>query len=82
MIDREILLQTKYDIQQIIKESSFRTKLLNDTKKEKNKKRNMSSLTTQENIIKEYLKRNKHKPSQIKYGDFNFLLYLADQLDI
>jgi hypothetical protein len=34
------------------------------------------------NDIKEYLKRNKHKPSQIKYGDFNFLLYLADQLDI
>ena len=34
------------------------------------------------NDFKEYLKRNKHKPSHIKYGDFNFLLYLADQIDI
>jgi hypothetical protein len=28
------------------------------------------------------MKKNKHKPSHVKYGDFNFLMYLADELDI
>ena len=30
------------------------------------------------NDFKEYMKKNKHKPAHVKYGDFNFLLYLAD----
>jgi hypothetical protein len=28
------------------------------------------------------LKKNKQKQSWIKYGDFNFLLYLADIIDL
>ena len=32
--------------------------------------------------FKEYLKKNKHKVSHLKYGDFNFLLYLAEMLDV
>jgi hypothetical protein len=28
--------------------------------------------------LKEYLKTNKLKPSSIKYGDFNLLMYLAE----
>lgn len=32
--------------------------------------------------LSEYLKKNKHKPSHIKYGDFNFLIYLSDILDV
>lgn len=32
--------------------------------------------------LKEYLKKYKHKPSYIKYGDFNLLMYLAEALDI
>lgn len=31
--------------------------------------------------LKEYLKTNKLKPSYIKYGDFNLLMYLAEELD-
>jgi nuclear protein localization family protein 4 len=32
--------------------------------------------------FKNHLMENKKKPSHIKYGDFNFLIYLADVLDI
>lgn len=32
--------------------------------------------------LKEYLRKNKNKPSHIKYGDFNLLVYLADLLDV
>jgi hypothetical protein len=32
--------------------------------------------------LKEYMKRNKNvKQSSLKYGDFNFLLYLAMEID-
>ena len=32
--------------------------------------------------LKEYMKRNKNiKQSHLKYGDFNFLLYLAQEID-
>ena len=32
--------------------------------------------------LKEYMKRNKNiKVSALKYGDFNFLLYLAQEID-
>ena len=34
------------------------------------------------NDFKEYLKKNKHKQSHLKYGDLNFLLYLAEILDV
>lgn len=32
--------------------------------------------------LKEYLKKNQHKPSYVKYGDFNLLIYLAELMDI
>ena len=32
--------------------------------------------------LKEYLKKNRHKPAHVKYGDFNLLIYLADLMDI
>lgn len=32
--------------------------------------------------FQEYLKENRKKPSHVKYGDFNFLIYLSDVLDI
>lgn len=32
--------------------------------------------------LKEYMRRNKNiKQSSLKYGDFNFLLYLAQEID-
>lgn len=31
--------------------------------------------------LKEYLKTNKLKPTHIKYGDYNLLMYLAEELD-
>ena len=32
--------------------------------------------------LKEHMKTNKHKPSHIKYGDFNLLVYIADTIDM
>ena len=28
------------------------------------------------------MKNNKHKPSHIKYGDLNLLIYIADTIDL
>lgn len=42
--------------------------------------KNQEGATTRD--FKEHLRENKKKPSHIKYGDFNFLIYLADVLDI
>lgn len=49
-------------------------------KKSKFPAKNQQGATTKD--FKEYLRENKKKASHIKYGDFNFLIYLADILDI
>lgn len=49
-------------------------------KKSKFPAKHQQGATTKD--FKNHLMENKKKPSHIKYGDFNFLIYLADVLDI